>query len=75
MEETPTAQFIRKALYLERVRRRVMLPGCFEIKVRRCQVLQDSYPIVSKASLDDLKRMPKVVFEEEDHSQNHDTAR
>ena len=75
VEETPTAQFIRKALYLDRVRRRETLPGCFEIKVRRSQVLQDSYPLIMKASLDDLKRTPKVTFEEDDHSQNHDAER
>lgn len=75
VEETPTAQFIRKALYLDRVRRRETLPGCFEIKIRRSQILQDSYPLISKASLSDLKRTPKVMFEEDDRSQNRDAER
>ena len=63
LRETPLAQFIRKALYLQRVMRHERLPGQVEIKVRKSHVFEDSFNAISSAMVDNLRKDLSVVVE------------
>jgi E3 ubiquitin-protein ligase NEDD4 len=63
MLETPLAQFIRKVLYLQRILRRERWPGRFEIRVRKDHVFEDSFTIISNATVDDLRKRPSVILD------------
>lgn len=62
LQETPLEQLNRKALYLQRMMRRERLSGRFEIKVRRARVFKDSFAIISRAQVDDLRNSPSVIL-------------
>jgi len=64
--EDPHSQFVRKILYLHRIRRQDVQPGHFDIKIRRSYVLEDSFNIIKNATVEDLKRRPAVAFEGEE---------
>ena len=63
LRETQLAQFIRKALYLQRVLRHERLPGQFEIKIRKSHVFEDSFNVISSTMVDDLRKDLSVVLE------------
>jgi len=63
LAETPLAQFNRKSLYLQRKIRHERLLGRFEINVRKSHIFEDSFTVVSNATVDDLRRSPVVVLD------------
>jgi len=75
VEDSVSAQFVRKALYLHSRRRYEALPGYFEVKVRRSHVFGDSFAVLMKATGDDLKRRPHVTFDGENANTHGSTTR
>ncbi|KAF5322156.1 hypothetical protein D9619_001454 [Psilocybe cf. subviscida] len=61
----PLSLFRRKLQYIHRMQRHDVLPGVFEIKARRSRVVEDSFSVINKATADDLRRQPKVLYEGE----------
>lgn len=60
------AQFLRKALYLHTKRRYKVVSGGWELNIKRSNVFDDSFAVISEASLDDLKRRPIVILDEKE---------
>ncbi len=75
IEDSLSAQFVRKALYLHSRRRYEALPGYFEVKVRRSHIFDDSFAVLAKATSDDLKRRPHVTFDGENSNIRGSTTR
>jgi len=70
--EDSRAKFLRKALYLHMMRRKKVVSGVWEMKIRRSYVLDDSFGVISETDLEDLKRRPVVILDEKE-STNSDT--
>jgi E3 ubiquitin-protein ligase NEDD4 len=68
------AQFLRKALYLHMMRRKEVSGG-WEMNIRRSHVFDDSFAIISEASLDELKRRPIVILDEKESTDNTSDTR
>lgn len=64
--EDPRAKFLRKALYLHMMRRKKVVSGVWEMKIRRSYVLDDSFGVISETDLEDLKRRPVVILDEKE---------
>ena len=63
--DAPSAKFVRKAAYLHDRMRLETLSGSFEIRVSKSRVFHDTFTVFKKASLDDMKRRPLVIFDGE----------
>jgi len=63
--DAPSAKFVRKAAYLHDRMRLETLSGSFEVRVSKRHVFHDTFAVFKKASLDDMKRRPLVIFDEE----------
>jgi E3 ubiquitin-protein ligase NEDD4 len=69
------AQFLRKALYLHMMRRYRVVSGGWEMNIRRGHVFDDSFAVISEACLDDLKRRPIVILDENKSTSNTSDTR
>jgi len=58
----PLSLFRRKVQYLHRMHRQDLQPGFFDINVRRSRIVQESFDIVSKAEVAELKRQLRASF-------------
>ena len=67
----PTSLFRRKLQYLYRMQRQDIESGVFRISIRRDHIVEDSFTTINKASVQNLKRQPKVIFEGETKSHIH----
>ena len=67
----PTSLFRRKLQYLYRMQRQDNESGVFRISIRRDHIVEDSFTTINKASVQNLKRQPKVIFEGETKSHIH----
>ena len=63
--DAPSAMFVRKAAYLHDRMRLETLSGSFEIRVSKSRVFHDTFAVFKKASLDDMKRRPLIIFDGE----------
>jgi len=61
-ETDPLSLFRRKVQYLHRMQRQDLQPGFFDIKVRRSRIVQESFDIVNKADVAELRRQLRVSF-------------
>ena len=58
----PLSLFRRKVQYLHRMQRLDLQPGFFDINVRRSRIVQESFDIVNKADVAELRRQLRVSF-------------
>jgi E3 ubiquitin-protein ligase NEDD4 len=61
-ETDPLSLFRRKVQYLHRMQRLDLQPGFFDINVRRSRIVQESFDIVNKADVSELRRQLRVSF-------------
>ncbi|KIM45286.1 hypothetical protein M413DRAFT_441968 [Hebeloma cylindrosporum] len=61
-ETDPLSLFRRKVQYLHRMQRLDLQPGFFDINVRRSRIVQESFDIVRKADVVELRRQLRVSF-------------
>jgi E3 ubiquitin-protein ligase NEDD4 len=66
----PLSLFRRKVQYLHRMQRQDLQPGFFDVNVRRSRIVQESFDIVGKAEVAELRRQLRVSFVGESSSGN-----